>query len=86
MTDETRPWDPPAHPTNEASAEAVSVLLAMADWRGPIKHGELMALTSLDSQATSYALRGLKERGRVVLNGKGPAATWALAHRKQAAA
>jgi surface antigen len=45
-----------------------------------------MALTSLDSQATSYALRGLKERGRVVLNGKGPAATWALAHRKQAAA
>jgi hypothetical protein len=84
MNDETRPWEPPAHPTNEASAEALSVLLAMADWKGPIKHGEIMALTSLDSQATSYALRGLKERGRVVLNGKGPAATWALAHHQQA--
>lgn len=86
MTDETRPWDPPAHPTNEASAEALSVLLAMADWKGAIKHGEIMALTSLDSQAVSYALRGLKQRGRVVVEGTGPRATWMLSHHHQAAA
>lgn len=86
MTEETRPWEAPAHPTNEASAEAMSVLLAMADWKGPIKHGELMALTNLDSLAVSHALRGLKQRGRVVVEGTGPRATWLLAHHQQAAA
>ena len=86
MTDETRPWDSPAHPTNTASPEALSVLLAMADWKVSIKHAEIVLLTHLDSQAVSYALRGLKQRGRVVVDGAGPHATWRLAHRQQAAA
>jgi hypothetical protein len=84
MLDDHRPWEPPPHPCNEASAEAVAVLLAMADWKGPIKHSELVALTNLDSQAVTYALRGLKERGRTAVEGRGPAATWYLAHRRSA--
>lgn len=80
-----RPWDPPAHPSSEASDEALAVLLAMAGWKQPIKHAELVALTGLDSRPVSLALRGLQNRGRAVVEGRGPHATWQLAHRQQGA-
>ena len=81
-----RPWDEPEHPSTEASREAVAVLMAMADWKAPIKHAELVALTGLDNTMVSLALRGLKHRGRVVVEGTGPRAIWCLAHRRQAEA
>lgn len=84
MIEETRPWEPQQHPTHEASPEALKVLLAMADWKGAITHAELVALTALDGRAVSYALRGLKERARVEVEGTGPRAAWKLAHRAKA--
>ena len=67
------------HPKATASDEAIAVLLAMARWGRPISHGQLQLATGVKPRALSYALQGLKARGRILAHGHGVDCLWRLA-------
>lgn len=70
----------PTGPKHCGSQQAITVLLALADWKMPCTHAELAAITDIQGQELSHTLKGLAERGLAVCDRRGPTGKWHLAH------
>lgn len=72
----TTPDTPRIPPGSAASDEAMLVLLVLHAHPEGLRQPRLLQLTHLTDDALSACLRGLRERGRIVPEGKGPGTVW----------
>lgn len=72
----------PTKPQHCGSTAALAVLQALRDWGAPCGHADLLALTGLERYALSHALQGLKTRGVIDCDQRGPHARWHIVPRR----
>lgn len=65
-------------PSAAGGPHAIALLLAMARWGKPCRNNELVTLTGISAPDVSVAMKGLKDRGRVVCDAHGRGGRWHL--------
>lgn len=70
--------EPITGPQARGSTQALAVLHALNEWNCPAVRSEICALARLSETDAMLALRGLRERGLVVCDGRGTGAKWSL--------
>lgn len=70
--------DHPTGPQARGSEQALAALRALNEWNCPALRSEICALARVTDTEAMLALRGLRERGLVTCDTRGPAARWSL--------